>query len=425
MSDDGMNIDDAGGAVRRRGRGFQNTGQGGNDVPVTAEQTYDRVESTHAKDSDTRAARSVEGWIVLVTNVHEEATEEDVTDKFADFGEIKNLHLNLDRRTGYVKGYALVEYETMAEAQKAIDGASGTTLLEQEIQCDYAFVRPPPSGPKKVSPVQSDGESDAGRSQKSQVDKKSEDDKQSMEVDEDEGQEDGTGEGEEEYEIEAILDAKRGSFPNGRMGYFVKWKGYDASENSWVDEQDAGNAEALIDEFWKKHPKKARKSLDAAKTPKKPRKSAASEEVDESVSTGTKKRGRKSQSAKESISEDRTVKKAKKNGATTDLDKDPHPLEGEVVVGDMSAYMSVQSWEHLVETIDTIERAPDGLRVYFTLTNGDRVVEDSKLCSQRFPQKASLLNLVSSMWSLTHTIQLIEFYEGNLRWKSAGDEDEF
>ncbi|CAL8466983.1 g6519 [Coccomyxa elongata] len=120
---------------KQKGRGFRER----MDTDDGRNGRYESLES----GTGPGPAKSVEGWVVFISGVHEEAGEEDIHDTFAEFGEVKNIYLNLDRRTGYVKGYAMVEYATKKEAQDAIDNMNGQEFMTQPLLVTWCFVKGP------------------------------------------------------------------------------------------------------------------------------------------------------------------------------------------------------------------------------------------------------------------------------------------
>ncbi|KAI3677223.1 hypothetical protein L1987_86846 [Smallanthus sonchifolius] len=122
---------------KTKGRGFREETDAERNNRMSGR--FDSLDS----DGGPGPERSIEGWIILVTGVHEEAQEDDLQNAFGEFGEIKNLHLNLDRRTGFVKGYTLIEYENYEEAEKAITTMDGGELLTQTVNADWAFSKGP------------------------------------------------------------------------------------------------------------------------------------------------------------------------------------------------------------------------------------------------------------------------------------------
>ncbi len=189
-------------AVEQDAAGRKMKGRGHRD-PTSLEDRYQGVRFTELEaNTGTGPTKSVEGWVIFVTGINEEAQEDDVHEVSSkqatrgggctsnapivrsglrrvwryqehlheprsangegpcvarnssherlhermlshgahrDAKPHKRIHSLVPFLQGFVKGYALVEYKERSEAQAAITAMNGSNLLEKPIAVDWAF----------------------------------------------------------------------------------------------------------------------------------------------------------------------------------------------------------------------------------------------------------------------------------------------
>ncbi|KAG9294655.1 hypothetical protein G9A89_008134 [Geosiphon pyriformis] len=171
------------------------------------------------------------------------------------------------------------------------------------------------------------------------------------------------GSDDNEYVVEKIIRHKKTK--SGVIHYFLKWKGYPQSENTWEKEENV-YATDLIEAYWRQQ------------------------------NPDTKK-AQKSASTKGYVPPVRTVQSLKKLRITDEIREESVASEEEYPPPEWT------SWEEHVAEVETVERdTKDGeLLIYVNWKDGHRTVHPATEANIRCPQK------------------IIHFYENHLRFKNA------
>jgi RNA recognition motif-containing protein len=78
---------------------------------------------------------------IYVGNLSFQATEDDLREVFAEYGEVKRISLPTDRETGRKRGFAFVEMADEAHEDNAISELDGAEWLGRELRVNKARPR--------------------------------------------------------------------------------------------------------------------------------------------------------------------------------------------------------------------------------------------------------------------------------------------
>ncbi|GAC98456.1 hypothetical protein PHSY_006050 [Pseudozyma hubeiensis SY62] len=250
---------------------------------------------------------------------------------------------------------------------------------------------------------------------------------------------------EDEYEIEYIVSHSQETTTAGQLSYFVKWKGYPDSENSWVYESDMGGAQEMIQEYWAKVPgkkvkkmgSKGKKGGGGKRQSSVSLSSPAAKSGAGALSGGAGKRTSRRESTL-TLGETSSRSTKRKNpdlaasrsptpdDALIDTENDPALLRirSDPTLSDeqrtlleaqhlhaiqldrlRKRYARIPDWDPIVKRVEAVEKMPNNkIRVFVLFESGDRLAFESVVAHHRCPLK------------------LLQFYEENLRFKVRDEE---
>ena len=78
---------------------------------------------------------------IYIGNLSYEATQEDLTEVFKEYGTVKRVQVPTDRETGRMRGFAFVEMSTEDEEAAAIDALDGAEWMGRDLKVNKAKPR--------------------------------------------------------------------------------------------------------------------------------------------------------------------------------------------------------------------------------------------------------------------------------------------